>query len=161
VSLFRVLAPAAFVETFNTVGSWACMPFGRSGRLVRWQMFATAVMAVSFLVGARWGVLGVAWAVSLSTVALRIPSMIYLLRGSPVTPIDLLGALARPAGASLIAGAIVYALRASLLQPLHGLSLLVVAAPVFGVLYLILWIISPGGRRVIAELMTVREAAVS
>ena len=58
IILARLFAPAAFVETFNTVGSWACMPFGRSARLVRWQIFATAVMATSFLVGARWGVLG-------------------------------------------------------------------------------------------------------
>jgi len=33
--------------------------------------------------------------------------------------------------------------------------------PVFGVLYLSLWMLLPGGRRVIAELLTVREAAVS
>jgi len=161
VILFQVLAPAAFVETFNTVGSWTCMPFGRSARLVRWQIFATAVMATSFLVGARWGVLGVAWAVSLSTVALRAPSIVYLLRESPVRPIDLLEALARPAGASLIAGAILYALRSSLLQPLNGFPLLGIAVPVFGVLYLSLWMLLPGGRRVIAELLTVREAAVS
>ena len=161
VILFQVLAPAAFVETFNTVGSWACMPYGRSGRLVRWQMFATAVMGASFFAGARWGVVGVASAVSISTVALRAPSIVYLLKDSPVRPLDLMGALARPSGASLFAGAIVYALRFSLLRTLPALALVLVAAPVFGAVYAGLWIASPGGRRVIGELLTIREAAVS
>jgi hypothetical protein len=86
---------------------------------------------------------------------------VYLLKDSPVGPLDLIGALARPAGASLIAGAIVYALRFSLLHSLPDLALILVAAPVFGALYAGLWIASPGGRRLIDELLTIREAAVS
>jgi hypothetical protein len=55
----------------------------------------------------------------------------------------------------------VYALRFSLLRSLPDLALVLVAAPVFGALYAGLWLASPGGRRVIGELLTIREAAVS
>jgi len=153
VILFQVLAPAAFVETFNVVGGWACTPYGKSGRLVRWQIFATSVMAASFLIGVRWGALGVAAACSISTVALRLPGIPYLLKGSPVAALDLVGALSRPAIASIAAGIIVLALRAKLPPAFHGILLLLTAAPAFGAMYLTFWLILPGGRRVLEDML--------
>jgi len=153
VVLFQVLAPAAFVETFNTVGSWACTPFGRSGRLVRWQIFATSVMALSFLIGVRWGALGVAVACSVSTAALRVPGIPYLLKDSPISATDVLSAIALPACASMTSGALVWLLRSIL--PFHGILLMLTAAPLFGALYLACWCAFPGGRRRLNELLAV------
>jgi O-antigen/teichoic acid export membrane protein len=153
VILFRALAPAAFVETFNTVGSWACSPFGRSARLVRWQLFATTVTVVSFLIGVRWGALGVAVAFSMSTIALRLPAILYLLKGSPLSPIDLLGPLGRPACASIAAGVIMFALRTEFSFKFGHAFLLLGGLPVFAALYLAFWFVLPGGRRAIGELL--------
>jgi O-antigen/teichoic acid export membrane protein len=157
VVLFQVLALAAFVETFNTVGSWACTPFGESGRLVRWQIVATTVMALSFLIGVRWGALGVATACSVSTAALRLPGIPYLLKGSPISSTDVLKVLAVPACASIAAGAVVSALRSSLLLPFHGALLMLIAAPLFGALYLTCWCVLPGGRRGLQDLLGMFE----
>jgi O-antigen/teichoic acid export membrane protein len=153
VVLFQVLAPAAFVETFNTIGSWACTPFGKSGRLVRWQIFATSVMALSFLIGVRWGALGVAIACSVSTAALRLPGIPYLLKDSPIDSVDVLKALALPASASIASGAVVLLLRSRLLLPFHGALQMLTAAPLFGALYLACWFVLPGGRRGLDELL--------
>jgi PST family polysaccharide transporter len=117
-------------------------------------MFASSVTVGAFLIGVRWGALGVALAVSVSTTALRVPAVVYLLRGSPVSPVELLGALARPAGASIAAGAILQALRTALHVNLGGALLLLAAAPVFGVLYLTLWLVLPGGRQALGELFS-------
>jgi len=155
VILFRALAPAAFIETFNTVGSWACTPFGESGRLVRWQLFATAVTVVSFLIGVHWGALGVAVAFSASTVALRPPAILYLLKGSPISPVDLFGPLGRPASASIAAGTIVFLLRAGLPLKVGGALALIGGGLLFGALYVALWLILPGGRRVMNEILGV------
>jgi len=153
VVLFQVLAPAAFVETFNTIGSWACTPFRRSGRLVRWQIFATSVMALSFLIGVRWGALGVAAACSVSTAALRLPGVPYLLKDSPIRSTDVLRAIALPACASIMSGAVVLLLRSTVLLPFHGFLLMLAAAPLFGALYLACWFVFPGGRRSLDELV--------
>jgi O-antigen/teichoic acid export membrane protein len=153
VPLFRILAPAAFLETFNTVGSWACVPFGRTGRLLKWQTVATAVMAAAFLVGVRWGAAGMAAAFTLSTIAVRPFAIAYLLRGSPVRPLDLLRALARPATASILAGLVVFGLHGRLFAGLRGVTLLSVAAPLFGACYLALLFSLPGGRRHLADLL--------
>jgi O-antigen/teichoic acid export membrane protein len=153
IVLFQALAPAAFVETFNTVGSWACTPLGRTGRLVRWQIFATSVMVLSFLVGIRWGALGVAAAFSFSTVALRLPAILFLLEGSPVRPRDLLLALARPACASLSAGVILFALRTGIPPGVDRALVLLAAAMPFAALYLGVWLMLPGGRQDVRELV--------
>jgi PST family polysaccharide transporter len=154
VLLFKVLAPAAFIETFNTVGSWACTPSGRSGRLVRWQIFATAVMTLSFLIGVRWGAVGVAAACSITTAALRLPGVPYLLKDSPVGSADVLSAIALPASASIASGAAVFLLlRSSIPLPFHGTLLMLATAPVFGLLYLACWMAFPGGRRSLEGLL--------
>jgi O-antigen/teichoic acid export membrane protein len=153
ILLFKVLAPAAFVETFNTIGSWACLPLGKSARLVRWQTFATAVTVAAFLIGVQWGALGVAAAFSITTIVLRAPAIWYLLQGSPVAPLDLVRALARPAATSLLAGVAVFALRA-MLSPLVGrIELLLAGAAVFGPVYLACWLVMPRGRQTLKELL--------
>jgi O-antigen/teichoic acid export membrane protein len=156
ILLFKVLAPAAFVETFNTVGSWACLPLGKSSRLVRWQTFATLVMVAAFLIGVKWGVLGVAIAFSISTIALRVPAIAYLLNGSPVRPIDLVRALARPAVASLLTGVMLFSLRAMLSNRLGHIELLLSGGAVFPLVYLACWLAMPQGRETLRELLGIR-----
>jgi O-antigen/teichoic acid export membrane protein len=148
VLLFRLLAPAAFVETFNTIGSWVCTPLGNASRLVRWQIVATIAMIAAFLVGAGWGAAGMAAAVSVATVALRAPATVYLLRGSPIRPQDLGLALCRPAIASIAAGGAVHAIALTAPALRFGSLLeLVAAAALFAGLYLTLLFALPGGRR--------------
>jgi PST family polysaccharide transporter len=153
ILLFKVLAPAAFVETFNTVGSWACLPLGKSGRLVRWQTFATLVTVAAFLVGVQWGVLGVAVAFTISTVALRVPAIMYLLKGSLVRPIDLVRALARPAAASMVTGLVVFAVRVSLSSHLGRFAQLFLGAAVFAPVYVACWVVMPRGRAILKDLL--------
>jgi hypothetical protein len=110
-------------------------------------------MAISFLIGVRWGALGVAVACSVSTAALRLPGVPYLLKDSPISSTDLVRAIALPACASIASGAVLLLLRSSQLLPLHGTLLMVTAAPLFGVLYLGCWFVVPGGRRSLDELL--------
>jgi O-antigen/teichoic acid export membrane protein len=152
VLLFRVLAPAAFVETFNTVGSWCCLPLGRPGRLIRWQAVATTVTVAAFLIGARWGALGMAAAVSISTVALRGPAMVYLLRGSPVRPTDVLRSLYAPALASVIAGTLLFVVRWRMFAEDARASAILLTTPVFAATFLVLLMAMPGGRKHFMEI---------
>jgi PST family polysaccharide transporter len=151
VLLFRILAPAAFVETVNTLGSWACLPRGETERLVKWQTIATGVMVLAFFAGARWGAPGVATAFTVATLALRGPALVYLLRGSPIAPGTVLRALSRPATAAIVAGAATAALRARAGDFGH-VERLLAGAPVFAAIYVLAWFPLPGGRVALREL---------
>jgi hypothetical protein len=93
----------------------------------------------------------VALALSGATLALRPLAIAYCLRGSPLGPADVYRVLWRPALASLgSAAALGVALR--LLPPVASPPLaLLVAALLYGPLYLAAWLALPGGPRLLRE----------
>lgn len=149
VSLFRALGPAAFLGTFNVATGWVYLSLGHTGRQLRWQVLGTTVTVTGFAVGLRWGALGVALAYSLTSLLLRYPALAYCYRGTPVTFGDLGRALGRPAAASLTAAgllALAWSLPAT--WP-RGVSGLVLDLALYGLLYLGLWLLLPGGREAV------------
>jgi O-antigen/teichoic acid export membrane protein len=153
VPLFRVLAPAAFVGTFNVATGWVYISTGRTDRQLRWALFATAVTVAAFIVGLRWGALGVAVACSATAVALRYPGIVYCFRAAPVTMGDLFGVLWRPALSSLAAGGLVLLLRFLALGPLATLPGLILAALCYALFYLGIWLMLPGGKGQLRDIL--------
>lgn len=149
--LFRILAPAAFIGTFNAATGWAYLALGHTDRQIRWVTFFSVVRIGAALVGARWGAVGVAAAMSLTNCALRWPSIAYCFRRTPLTPRDLGQALWRPALASVSAGIVVTLVR--VLAPVgdSALSQLLVELVVFVLAYAFVWLTLPGGRAALAN----------
>ena len=88
--IFQALAPAAFLMTVTASMGWIYLSLGRARRQLPWSVFTTAVTIAAFLVGLKWGVVGVALALSISRIALFLPTLIYTCSGSPVEWTDLL-----------------------------------------------------------------------
>lgn len=104
-SVFRWLAPAAFLGTINVAPRWLLVPRGQSRLLMRWAVFSAPITLVGFLIGVNWGIDGVAAALSITWC---IPFLWYLwwaCRDSPVSFGSVLRVLALPVGASTFAGA--------------------------------------------------------
>ena len=117
------------------------------------------------LIGSILGtVLGVAAGLAAARVILALPAIVYNIHGSPVGLGELLRGMARPLGASLLAGAILIGMSALLPAQPAG-SRLVVASLVFGVSYLGCWLAIPGGvtaaRETLAALRDLRPTARS
>ena len=145
VRLFQAFALAAFLNTIQVTGSWACVPLGRAARLARWQLWATAIMVAGFMVGAFWGALGIAVSVSVTTVLLRVPSWVYLFRGTPIRIVDVLRSVARPAVCSMAAALGVVLARWVI--TIEGDAVLRLGPDLVGytAAYLLCWIVAPGG----------------
>jgi len=158
VPLFRILAPAAFVGTFHAAGSWACTALGRAGRMLRWQLIASAVTVAAFGIGIRWGAEGVAAACSVAAVGLRYPALSYLLAGAPVGPRHVTAALWRPAVASVGAALVVgVAMTAGLGG--DGPTALALLALSYLACYAGAWMLLPGGAHLVAEGVAALRAA--
>lgn len=108
VPLFRALAPAAFVGTYNMAAGWIFLPLGQVDRQLRVGIVIGVCVAISFLVGLNWGPIGVAAAFSASAVVLNIPSLAYTVAKSPVGLKDLGRAILPSAVASLATGLLFY-----------------------------------------------------
>lgn len=151
VPLFRALAPAAFFGTFNSGMGWVMISLGRTRRQLKWSIFVSALTVASFLVGVRWGTVGVAAAFSACRMATLIPTLVFVCKGSPLSWVEVFKTIMRPALAAAVA-----ALALSLVGGGLGLTTrsgpaLVLDGLLFGLLYLAAWAAMPGGRRALAE----------
>lgn len=58
---------------------------GESHRMLRWGIFGACVIGTGSLIGLRWGVTGVAWGWSATTLLLLFPCLAYAYRGSSLS----------------------------------------------------------------------------
>jgi O-antigen/teichoic acid export membrane protein len=165
VVLFRVLAPAAFVGTFNMATSWVFVSLARTARQLRWGVFSALLSVLGFAIGVHWGAIGVAAAVSLVICGLRLPGLIYCFKRTPLRLSDLAIALWRPAVCSVLAGCALYLIERFVLPggrtgPGPALSSgaeaglrILVDFGIYVLLYIGIWFSTPGGRRSMRDIL--------
>lgn len=77
IHVLRILALAGLWEVvFNSIG-WLFVVVGRTDRQLRWGLISAPLICAGFLIGARWGVAGVAWSYTVVLSALAYPYMRY------------------------------------------------------------------------------------
>lgn len=157
VPIFQFLMPAAFVATFTISMGWAYQSLGRVDRQFRWGIVSSCINVITFAVSVRWGAVGVAAAYGVLQPILLAIEVLYCYRGIHLRPLDLVKTLAKPAFASLGAAALLVGFHRSVtlsLSPLLSLGLDVI---LYGLLYLVLWMIMPGGKQTLFDLLKVTQ----
>jgi hypothetical protein len=114
---------------------------------------STALALVGFFVGIYWGTIGVALSFSLCRGVMVIPRLIYTAHESPVRWVESLQTVSRPAVASLLSAAGLFLISRQFSFALHGLKGLAASCLVFGLMYIGLWLIIPGGRRTLKSML--------
>ena len=154
VPIFRVLAPAAFVGTFNVASGWVYVSLARTHRQLRWTIIGSSVTVTGFFIGLPFGPLGVAAACSICLCGLRIPGLSYCFKGTPLKLRDLGTAIWRPAVASVAAGALVSVCAASIVAGQHLAVQLLVYMGIFAIGYVMTWRVLPGGWAEVRHIMS-------
>ncbi len=152
VTIFQLLGPAAFIGTFNVATGWVFVSLGQTERQFRMGLVVAALTVLAFFCGIPWGAPGVAAAFSLSVCVLRLPTVVYCFRTTPLRVADLGQAIWLPAVTSIVAGAVLFGLR-RIVMPMGGHAAIGFVADglVYGALYVGAWWIVPGGRELISE----------
>ena len=153
VPLFKFLMPAAFVGTFNVAPGWVFQSLGRTDRYFRIGTLIAIINTMIFLVSVRWGAIGVAIAYGLSQPILIIITINYCYSGTSLKVMDFVRTIFRPAFAA-IGSAITLMEINHFIFPSNGNLLLglLIDFIVYGLLYLILWLVLPGGKRTLLEI---------
>jgi O-antigen/teichoic acid export membrane protein len=151
VPLFRLLAPIAFLATFNLATDWVVVSSDLTRRQLRWSMVSTGVRLTALLLGTRFGLLGMAAGLSAASLLLRPFGIAYCLSGSPLRPADVYRVLWRPALAALAGAAALLAVGQAV--PLPGLPVLAFFAKacLYALLYAAAWVVLPGGLGLLRE----------
>jgi O-antigen/teichoic acid export membrane protein len=153
VFLFQLLAPAAFIGTFNVATGWVYVSLGQTNRQLRMGSAVAVVTLAAFVIGTRWGVAGVAAACSAAACLTRYPTILYCFRTTPLRAGDLFRAVWQPAVASVLAGAAVYGMRTLWPMPSVHLSLAFAACvAAYGAAYVLIWQAFPQGREALGIL---------
>jgi len=160
VPVYRALAPAALMSTFNVATGWVYISWGHTHRQFRWVAFGSVVQIAAFFVGVSWGAVGVAAAFSIAVVTLRIPGLYYCFRGTPLRVGPFLGVIGRPAAASVAAGGLLYLGRSVLFPHAPLAGRLVLDAAVFALAYPAVWLLLPGGRRILKDILALVPVVV-
>lgn len=77
IEIFRWLAVAGILQPLSNTLGWLMITQRRQRDLLRWGVFAGTVSVLSFVVGLRWGALGVAASYAISGVLVRTPALVW------------------------------------------------------------------------------------
>lgn len=146
VPIFHALAPAAWIGSFNVATGWVYVSLGRTKRQFGWGIFSSLFIAIAFIIGLRWGPIGVALAYSAAVLALRFPGILYCLAISPIRIGDLGAAIWRATIASFSAAAALFAFNKAAHISAPTAVNLMIDLGIFGLAYIVIWIGLPGGR---------------
>jgi polysaccharide transporter, PST family len=148
--IFSWLCVGGLTSGIYSSGFWLLVSQDRTRELRHLTFLAAAINLLSFLVGAFWGVLGVAIAASLNFVFLTTPLMLLgATRSGPVRPRDLLHF-----GAPFVfAGTCAYAVLMLALRsaPLQGALRLAVVIVISYALVTVLCLVSAENRRLLGR----------
>jgi len=151
IPIFQALIPAAFVGTTDMITGWVFLSCGRPDLMLRMGAVTFLFVAAAFACGLPAGPLGVATAYSVAYCLVRIPSIAFALKHSPVTMGDLLSAVWRPAATSISSALFVMWIMTLFAGPRPILRFALEAALYCGA-YTLCWTLIPGGRSFVSEL---------
>ena len=101
--IFVAMIPAAIAGATSPASNWVLLSLGQSGRYLKLGLFNYSCVIAAFFIGLPYGPIGVATAYSICSVALRLPSIVYSLKESPIKLTDAYTAMRDPAIAVAIA----------------------------------------------------------
>lgn len=153
VIIFRVLSLAAFLGTFNVASGWVYISLGQTARQLRWEVFASTVMLIGFVIGIQWGVIGIAASFSITSLLVRYPAYVYCFKFTPLKVNTLFGVLWKPAIASLTAGVILFAINTYFSFNVNAIISLIISSCLYFLLYIACWLLLPNGRQTLYNML--------
>lgn len=154
VPLIQLLAPVAATAMLSATVRWIFVSLGRAGRLLKWRMFESTVKIIGIVVGVQWGASGVALALLIVNLALLFPGLWYCFQETKIRLSDILAAAWKPSLATVIAAVAIGLFRFSGPPAVNVVTGFLVETALFIVIYLATWLIMPGGRVTLIELLS-------
>lgn len=153
VPIFRFLAPAAFIGTFNVSMGWAFVSLNRAQEQFKFNIVSSILNVTIFLVSVRWGVTGVAAAYGLTRLPLFFGGLAYCYQNTPLDLVNLLKSISKPFIASTIAAAIVIGINYLVIAEIQLALKFTLDVIMYSFTYLLIWLATPNGRNILQEIL--------
>jgi O-antigen/teichoic acid export membrane protein len=153
VPLIQILAPVAATAMLSMTTRWVFVALGQTRRLLRWRTFESTVKIVAIAAGVSWGATGVAWALLLANLVLLVPGLWFCFLETRIRLSDIFAAVWKPSVATVTAVVAIGVIRAAGSFGDNVVTDFVLEASVFISVYLATWLVLPGGRVTLLELL--------
>ena len=148
--IFQILAATAFIQPLSSTVGIVLLSRGLSGRLLKFGALNSSFIVLAFIIGIRWGAVGVACGYAAASYLVLLPGLWYSFRGTPVS----IGTAMRAVWRAVIASGVT-ALALILVYPyllgLANIAIFGVCLVVAACVYLLVWISIPGGIEVLRD----------
>jgi PST family polysaccharide transporter len=135
--LLSILALRGIPHTVERTLGWLHVTAGRTDRWMRWGLLATFAQLVALLSGLPFGPTGVAVAYVICMYILFIPAVAYAGKPLGIMTNDVMTAVWRPLFGALLAAAIGFTVRYSLLADAPGMQRMIILTFVYMAIYVI------------------------
>jgi len=153
VPIFRLFAVSLFLSPIVTMYGLIMLSSGQGSRYFLWGLFTNLSTILSFVVGIKWGALGIAASWSISTTANLVFSLFFVFKDSPVSMVSTLKNIYRPAIASIIMGIGLY-ITYEFISSFNIVSQMAISILLGCMLYLTVWLLFPGGYKNIVDFIS-------
>lgn len=143
--LLRVLGLGALVLSTGSATGWTCAALGQTGRQFVSNLVSASLMLMSYLIGSRWGAMGVAWGGLAGAITARAFAVPYSLAKSPIKPSDVAQTITRSLMTSTAGGVAAFGV-ALALRGQEPVLRLAAGCLAFAAAWAGVWLVSPGGR---------------
>jgi len=150
--IFRILAISAFIAPASNSTGFLLVTCGKTKRYLNLGLVTGVILLLSFGIGVVWGALGVAYGYLVATYTLLALRLYYSFEGTPVSARAFFKAIEQPLVASF-AMMIVLVIFNKLVMINNSLVLLTISLPVATVTYLLAWMMMPGGKGNLREVI--------
>ena len=154
IPIFRWLGIWGYLLVTQSGYTWILISLAQTNRLLKWAIFTSSIQSLSIIIGIQWGAIGVAIAISVSNLALKLPELLYCYRKTPITLRDFWVAIWRSTIASIGAGCLTFFFGEAILINISNTQLrLLIISVAFGILYLGIFAALPRGPERLKDLM--------
>ncbi len=147
VPIFQLLLPAAYIGTFNVAAGWVFVCLGKVKEQMKLGILSSGLTAILFAISVHWGATAVAAVYGLSRPLFMFVTLAYAYQGTNLSLQTLFKSIQGSFLASLLTAAIVFISREIILSDLNDFSLLILSAIFYALLYFLLWMLFPKGRK--------------
>lgn len=161
VPIVLAASPMLLVSATHAATVWPYLALGHVKRRFLWTCISTTAHIAAFLLGAMHSPVHVAAFASITSLALRIPAVLFCFKPTPLTIADFAAPLTVPTLAAVAAAVPVYLLDTLVLADagLNAPLRLLILAPAYPLLYAGLILATPPGRREVKDALEIANLA--
>jgi PST family polysaccharide transporter len=143
--IFKVLAFAGISQPLTGSAGWLFVSMGKTNKMVRWAAYSAPFYAASFILGLKWGALGVAIGYIISDYIMRLGYLHMAFKNSPINHTDFVKSIYRPLLIGFVMYPVVTCIR-SIVQHDHPVAIILQAS--FGgvIIFITLTMLWPSAR---------------